>query len=282
MVLSSVAQAKLNLYLHITGKRDDGYHLLDSLVVFTEFGDRITVEASDDLSLTITGEFATGLPTQDNIVMKAAHALREKCGVSTGAKLAIEKLIPVGAGLGGGSSDAAAAMLLLNELWQTGLDKEQLAEIGLPLGADVPMCVHQAPCMVSGIGEVIAPTPELPAFHLLLVNPRQEVLTAEVYRNFQLSERHQPADEMAGYASLMEWLSAQRNDLQQPATTLCPIIQEVLVAIKETQDCTLTRMCGSGATCFGLYESQQNCIEASKRITSAHPDWWVQSTQSIA
>lgn len=281
MVLSSVASAKLNLYLHITGKRADGYHVLDSLVTFTEFGDLVQVQPDDTLTLTIDGPFAKSLSVHDNIAIKAAQALQEACEVSNAAALRIHKRIPVGAGLGGGSGDAATVLLLLNDLWRTGLAVEQLAEIGLALGADVPMCLYQQPCHISGIGEVISPANDVPELFVLLVNPNQEVLTAEVYQRFELSQEHRVADAMDDYPLPLDWLRAQRNDLQVPAMALCPVINDILVAIHRTSGCLLARMCGSGATCFGLYGTQSACEAAGRAVASVYPDWWVQSTRTV-
>ncbi len=177
-----LAPAKINLYLHITGKHADGYHLLDSLMVFTDIADAITAEKADAITLRVSGEFADNSgDISDNIVIKAARALADSAGVKAGASISLQKNIPVGAGLGGGSSDAAATLRLLNTLWGINYSDEKLAQIGLTLGADVPFCLYGRPAFVSGIGEVIGAAPDLPQFWILLANPRKVLSTKDVF-----------------------------------------------------------------------------------------------------
>lgn len=273
--LSEFAPAKVNLHLHVVGRRDDGYHLLDSLVVFAGVGDRLTVSPADGLSLSVTGPFAEGLAGEaDNLVLRAAHALAEQAGVPAVGKLVLEKNLPVASGIGGGSADAAAALRLLCRFW--GLKPNASGGVASGLGADVPVCLTGRPALMSGIGDVLAPAPPLPDVGMVLVNPGVAVSTPAVFRG-----RTGP---FSGFAALGKdgWREAgdfvaalgnTRNDLEAPARQLAPAIGEVLASVAAAPGCMLVRMSGSGATCFGLFSSPAAARAAAGTIRRG--GWWV-------
>ena len=270
--LEDGAPAKVNLTLHVTGRRADGYHLLDSLVVFAGVGDRLRLRPAEGLSLALEGPFANGVPAGcDNLVLRAARAL----GPGVGAALVLDKRLPPASGLGGGSGDAAAAMRLLAR--HRGLPApEPMA--GLELGADVPVCLAGRPARMSGIGERLGPCPALPPAWLVLVNPGVETPTGAVFA--ALERRDGPPmpevlPDWADTAALAAWLAGMRNDLEPPARALFPVIGSVLEALKGQAGCLLARMSGSGATCFGLFGSAAAAAEAARRLGAAQPGWWV-------
>lgn len=268
-MLTEVARAKVNLCLHVTGRRGDGMHLLDSIVVFPELGDAITAAPSENLSLEIDGPFGRALGGE-NLILQAARLM----GVT--AKLRLTKNLPIASGIGGGSADAAASLRLLSKL--TGTAIPPILEL-VSLGADVPVCVSQKPTRMEGVGDVLSPLPALPAFWILLVNAGQAVNTAEVFANLQSRENPglniPPA--FSSFQDLVIFLSNQRNDMQQAAVSTCPEIGEVLSAITGTQECAFVRMSGSGGTCFGLYGTQAAADAAAMHIRSTHPNWWAKS-----
>jgi 4-diphosphocytidyl-2-C-methyl-D-erythritol kinase len=269
------ARAKLNLYLHVTGRRDDGLHLLDSLVVFTAAGDLVHAAPADDLSLSLTGPLAMALHGEpDNLVLRAARALATELGRSAQAHLTLDKRLPVASGLGGGSADAAATLRALCRLWHQPANPATLARLALALGADVPVCLASRPLRMGGIGERLEPAPELPDCGLVLVNPGVAVATASVFRaragafstEAQLPARWQDAAAMAAD------LRRLRNDLAVPARSLCPAIDAVLSALAAQPGCLLARMSGSGATCFGLFATPQIAAQAAPRLM--RDGWW--------
>lgn len=278
MPLSSVtARAKINLYLHVVGKRADGYHLLDSLIVFADCGDGIAVKAADDLTLSIDGPFAAGLSAAaDNLVLRAARGLRDLCGVDDGAEIHLTKNLPLASGIGGGSADAAATINALIDLWGVNPDRTKLYDLALRLGADVPVCLDGRPSFIGGIGEEIAPAGALPPAHLLLVNPRVPTPTPAVFKarhgGFSGSGRWQRAPGSA--RELGQALASRGNDLTEAAIVVAPVVRDVLAAIAATEDCLLVRLSGSGATCFGLYETATAAEAARKAVLSQRPDWW--------
>lgn len=265
------ARAKINLALHVTGRRADGYHLLDSLVAFAETGDRIIVTDAQDLSLTVTGPMAVGLSAgPDNLVLRAAMAL----GQDRGAAITLEKHLPLASGIGGGSADAAATLQALAELWGCALPEP--AQV-LALGADVPVCLAGCAAQMQGIGEVITPV-TLPAAHVVLVNPGFGLATADVFR--ALTKRCNPALDLPGAAlpdaqALALWLHQTRNDLQPAAAALAPAITPVIAALQGQPGCLMARMSGSGATCFGLFATTLLAEAAATAL--ARPGWWVRA-----
>lgn len=266
------APAKVNLTLHVTGQRADGYHLLDSLVVFVGAGDWLRGAMAEEASFDVTGPRAAGVPTDDsNLVLKAA-ALFEP---PVAAKLVLEKHLPAAAGIGGGSSDAAACLRLLACLNGQGVP---VPEQVLRLGADVPVCLAGDPLRMRGIGEVLDPVPELPALWMVLINPGVDVPTPAVFRGLS-RKTNPPMPDMPAFAdavALMAWLSAQRNDLEPPARAVAPVISDVIAALAAQPGCGLARMSGSGATCFGLFAEAAEAEKAAADLATAHPDWWVQ------
>ena len=271
--VSEAAPAKLNLCLHVTGRRGDGYHLLDSLVVFADVADRVLVAPGKGLSLQVTGPEAADLGSEpDNLVLRAARSL----GV-TDATLVLDKHLPVASGIGGGSADAAATLRALARL--TGRPLPPDAEV-LRLGADVPVCLAGRPARMSGIGEVLAPLPPLPALWVVLVNPRVAVPTPQVFA--ALTRRDNPPlpdlppSALASAEAFASWLARHtRNDLIPPARAAAPILSEVQSELASTPACLLARMSGSGGTHFGLYASAEAARTAARPLAAAHPCWWI-------
>ncbi len=275
MSSSERARAKVNLYLHVTGRRADGYHELDSLAVFPDVGDLLNVAPSDGLALAITGPFAPALHAgDDNLVLRAARALLTAAGTTHGAALTLEKNLPVASGIGGGSADAAAAIRLLDREWRLGLPPPQLAGIALGLGADVPVCLAGSPARMGGIGELIGIAPVLPACGMVLVNPGVPVATADVFRG-RTEAYSEPATLPARWAdagALATDLAQFTNDLEASALRLCPPIGDVLTWLRGRPGCRFARMSGSGATCFGLFDSP--AIAADAAAGAIPPGWW--------
>lgn len=278
--VGETAPAKLNLCLHITGRRADGYHLLDSLVVFADVADRVSAAAGQGLSLRVTGPEGAGLASEpDNLVLRAARLM----GV-TDAVLLLDKHLPVASGIGGGSADAAAALRALARL--TGQSPPTDADV-LRLGADVPVCLAGRPSRMSGIGEVLAPLPPLPSLWVVLANPRVAVPTPQVFAGLSRPENPPLPDlppaalDCAG--TFADWLGSHtRNDLVTPARTVAPVLAEVQAALAATPDCLLARMSGSGGTHFALYASREEARVAARSLTAAHPGWWIASGQVLA
>jgi 4-diphosphocytidyl-2-C-methyl-D-erythritol kinase len=272
-----LARAKVNLYLHITGRRADGYHLLDSLIVFAEGGDAIEARAANKLDLAIDGPFADGLESgPDNLVLRAAGALQALTGSAQGAAIRLTKNLPIASGIGGGSADAAATLHALCDLWEVRPDRDALLQLTAKLGADVPVCLAGKPSFVGGIGEEIAPAAGLPNSWLLLVNPRVATPTPAVFKarrgDFSGAGRWpQPPRDFADFAAR---LAQCRNDLTEAAISVTPQIRDVLAAIEALPDCALARLSGSGATCFGLFADERSARSAEQRLRAGHPHWW--------
>ena len=262
------APAKINLALHVTGRRADGYHLIDSLVVFAALGDRIAAEPARDWSLTVTGPFAQGLEGPKNLCLRAARLTG-----GAPAALTLDKRLPVASGIGGGSADAAATLRALHAL-----DGRALPD-PLPLGADVPVCLHGRPARMQGIGERLSSLPPLPPLHLCLANPGVPVSTPDTFRALTSPDNAPlpPLPEMPDAAAVGRWLATARNDLEPPARALHPAIGTVLAALADTDGCLVARMSGSGATCFGLYATAAEAGSAAAALSGGHPGWWVAS-----
>jgi 4-diphosphocytidyl-2-C-methyl-D-erythritol kinase len=288
-MLTLVAPAKINLFLHIIGKRPDGYHLLESVFAFTEKGDRLSVEpSSDGFVFTVTGPFAQALGggedderncsgDNDNLVVKAAKLFAGAVGKSLDVKLTLEKNLPVASGIGGGSADAAATLKALNEYWQLNWDTARLEALGVQLGADVPACLHIMPIIVEGIGEIITTGVEYTGpRYILLVNPMKGVSTPAVFREFAKHGHFDPKTKTDDWMVLDTGaLQQTQNSLQASAQTLCPDIDDVLRTLEEAKDTVIVRMAGSGATCFALFAEQAARDHAGECIQKAYPDWWV-------
>ncbi len=269
------ARAKVNLCLHVTGRRGDGMHLLDSIVVFPHVGDVLEVSEAEGLTLEINGPFGGGLDAGDsNLVMKAARMLGEQ-----GAALRLTKNLPVASGIGGGSADAAACIRLLSKMWS--VDVPSLESL-TKLGADVSVCMAQVPTRMSGIGEELVALPAMPKFWIVLANAGQGVETGAVFKAMKSRDNDGLSnlpEIFPTVENLFSYLRSQRNDMQTSAVEICPVIADVLGAIKVTQNCALSRMSGSGGTCFGLYASAADAVKATNEIRANHPDWWVVSAE---
>jgi 4-diphosphocytidyl-2-C-methyl-D-erythritol kinase len=285
--LTLAAPAKLNLYLHVTGKRPDGYHLLDSLAAFIDVRDTLTLTPSTVLAFTADGPFANGFGDEDpstNLVVRAARGLAQATGRVADVALHLTKNLPVASGIGGGSADAAACLRGLARLW--GIDPADPVVLGIAagLGADIPVCVQGRAAYMGGIGTEIAPAPDLPPAGLVLVNPGIGLSTPAVYRarqgGFSPAARFDtpPADA----AALAALLAERGNDLTDAAVSLVPEIETVLGAIGADRTCLLARMSGSGATCFGLYADSDTTTAAAALLKRDHPGWWVAPGRLLA
>lgn len=282
-VFAVEAPAKVNLYLHVTARRSDGYHELDTLMVFTALGDRLTVAPSDELSLSVEGPFAGNLlrDSESNLVMKAARSLADAAGIEPVGAMTLTKNLPVSAGLGSGSSDAAAALKALSRHWGLPEGSVDLAKIGLALGSDIPGCLAARSIFVSGTGDRIEPTPALPAADMLLVNPGVQLSTKSVFEarkgGFSPEARFDKAPR--DVRDLADLLETRTNDLTDPAIRLSPVIEEVLAAIESAPGCRLARMSGSGATCFGLFDDAETAIRAQQQVQ--RENWWSGVTRLV-
>jgi len=277
MPTEGFAPAKVNLSLHVTGQRADGYHLLDSLVVFADVGDGLTVSPASELSLRVTGPRAEGVPTgAENLVLRAARLLDP----GRGARLTLDKHLPAAAGIGGGSSDAAAALRVLARLWGLPLP---VAEATAVLGADVPVCLEARPRRMSGIGDQLSDVPPLPPAWLVLVNPGVPVSTPAVFRALARKDGAPMPDvpACADAATFAAFLLGLRNDLELPARALQPQVSEVLAALGAQTGCLLARMSGSGATCFGLFAAEAPARGAAAALAAAAAGWWVQAARML-
>ncbi len=281
------APAKLNLYLHVTGIRKDGYHLLDCFVAFAGLHDELTFRPDDTLSLVLRGPFATALgevELDDNLVLRAARHLARLHHVKAGAAITLTKNLPVAGGIGGGSADAAATFLGLTRLWDLGIEAEALQGLGFELGADVPVCIEGRPAFVTGVGETLMPAQGLPEAGLVLVNPGAALSTASVFEAHGETVSKPAASEAlpGDAAGLARYLKARRNDLTEAAVSLAPEIADVLAAIADTPQCLLSRMSGSGTTCFGLYGDRPAAEAAAKALLSRYPNWWIAATELLS
>ncbi|MDX1484674.1 MAG: 4-(cytidine 5'-diphospho)-2-C-methyl-D-erythritol kinase [Alphaproteobacteria bacterium] len=276
------APAKLNLYLHVTGRRPDGYHLLESLVAFIGLADRLTLEEADAFALELTGPAAAGLGTgPGNLALAAARALARRVADARArpVRIGLDKHIPIAAGLGGGSADAAAVLAGLARLWGAG--DEVLAETALGLGADVPVCLEARPRIMAGIGEVLGPAVTLPDAGVALINPGVRLATPEVFAAFDRLGDGPPARSRPGFdpapadaSALAARLSETGNDLTTAARALAPVVGAVLGALGAAPGCRLARMAGSGPTCFGLFDDGAAAEAARAAIVGAEPGWW--------
>ncbi|MDA0923092.1 MAG: 4-(cytidine 5'-diphospho)-2-C-methyl-D-erythritol kinase [Proteobacteria bacterium] len=272
--MKQFAPAKVNLALHVTGRQADGYHLLDSLVVFAGAGDWLTIAPAERLSLRVSGPRAVGVPDDGrNLIWRAAELL----GPGLGAAITLDKHLPAAGGIGGGSADAAAALRGLAALWGRPLPD---AGAVLSLGADVPVCLFGRPARMAGIGEDITPLPPLPPLWLVLVNAGVAVPTEPVFKALARADNPplpmMPPQGWPSADALAQWLAQTRNDLEGPARTLVPQIGDVIAAIAAQKGCLLARMSGSGGTCFGLFATAQSAREAAAALSTQDPVWWVQ------
>jgi 4-diphosphocytidyl-2-C-methyl-D-erythritol kinase len=273
------APAKLNLYLHVVGRRSDGYHLLDSLVAFADIADEIVAAPADALSLDIAGPFAAALDAdkEQNLVWRAAMLLARHLGRPPGAALTLTKNLPVASGIGGGSSDAAAALRALAALWEARLDASEIAAIAAALGADVPVCLAARTSWLGGIGEQVEDAPALPPLAVVLANPGVALPTAAVFkrRTGPFSQAARFADAPRSATELVALLARTRNDLAASAIALVPTIATVLDALAAANGALLARMSGSGATCFALFAGDHQAAAAAEILRAQYPAWWI-------
>jgi 4-diphosphocytidyl-2-C-methyl-D-erythritol kinase len=269
------APAKINLFLHVGDRRADGFHPLQSLAVFTDMADRLAFESAPVLSLKVQGPFSAGLEGEsDNLVLRAARALGDG-----GASITLTKNLPVASGIGGGSSDAAAALRGLRHLWNA--NTGDLHALAAGLGSDIPVCVDAVTSFMEGRGEILRPAQVMPRIAMLLVNPGVAVPTKDVFAALQTrsgAEMTLPQGRFSDTADLLRFLEVTRNDLESPARALQPVIGEVITAIAGLPGALFARMSGSGATCFGIFPDDDCCARAAKALKEAHPDWWVAPT----
>jgi len=287
MRIQDVAPAKLNLYLHVLGRRADGYHELDSLVAFAACHDLVEIREAGAFRFEIDGPFAEALAAEDperNLAVRAARALAEAVGRPLDVEIVLTKNLPVAGGIGGGSSDAAAVLRLLSMLWDLPQDHPALARVAPGLGADVPVCLHGRTAYFGGIGDRIDPAPVLPETWIVLVNPGISLPTKDVFaaRTGAFGSVGRLERTPRDAQDLAELLRMRGNDLTEPALGLVPVVGEALAALDATPDCLLSRMSGSGATCFGLYRDAEAAMLAAHLIRRVRPGWWVQATALIA
>lgn len=285
--LSDEGRAKVNLTLRVNGRRSDGYHDLESVVAFADCADRLTLTPGPDLELKMSGPLAQACgETSDNLVLKAAHLLAERVPNLKTGSFSLDKVLPVAAGIGGGSADAAAALRLLAQLNGLALDDPRITEVAQLTGADVPVCVRSLACVMTGVGETLQPL-NLPTMPCVMVNPCVPVATRDVFNALGLRNGEllvgatdvllQDAwpDEGGSLEEWVEALAASTNDLEAPATRIEPVIGEVIKALNGTNGAWLARMSGSGATCFAIYENTAEAGRAAEKIRGLHPEWWV-------
>lgn len=284
-VLTALAPAKINLFLHVGAVDADGYHPLSSLVAFADVGDQVSVEPADSLSLGVTGPFGEALgATPDNLILRALRRLGEVSGIGEPKlKVTLDKRLPIAAGLGGGSSDAGAALKLARQTLSLDIDDAALEAVAGVVGADGPMCLRMRTAWAEGRGDVLTDEPRLPTLPAVLFNPGVPSPTGAVYRAYDAG-RMRSADRPEAPrdwsdAAVIDWLSVQRNDLQPPALALTPAIADALAAVAATADVALTRMSGSGATVFGLYLTEAAAQAAARTLAVARPTAWVIATR---
>ncbi len=282
--LTALAPAKINLFLHVGAVDAGGYHPLSSLVAFADIGDRVSVEPADRLSLIVDGPFGGGLgATDDNLILRALLRLGEACGIGEPMlKVTLDKRLPIAAGLGGGSSDAGAALKLARDVLAIDLDNAALEAVAGVVGADGPMCLRMRTAWAEGRGDVLTDEPRLPSLPAVLFNPGVPSPTGAVYRAYDAgpvrsANRPAPPSDWS-LEKVIDWLSVQRNDLEAPAVSLTPAIADALRAVADTPDVALSRMSGSGATVFGLYRTDAAAKAAAAILAEIHPTAWVRPT----
>jgi len=280
------APAKINLFLHVGDRRADGYHPLESLVVFVDAGDRLAFERADALSLTLDGPFGEGLAGEgDNLVLRAARALAARAGVSNGAAIKLTKNLPVASGIGGGSADAAAALRGLARLWKLDIGPDAMMDVAALLGSDVPVCVASRSAFMEGRGEIVTALNGVPSVAMVLVNPGVAVPTPAVFRALNARSglgMARPSSFGADARALADYLRKTKNDLEAPALAIAPVIGDVLTALQAQAGVVFARMSGSGATCFAIAENTTAARRAADALEAAHPAWWVKPATLLA
>jgi 4-diphosphocytidyl-2-C-methyl-D-erythritol kinase len=283
-VLRDTAKAKLNLTLEVLGRRADGYHELKSLVVFAELGDTVELEPQDDLALLVEGPFAAAL-RGDNLILTAAEAARAVYPALKLGSFRLTKTLPVAAGLGGGSADAAAALRLLAKANPGALDEESWLELAEGLGSDVPVCLRNRPALMTGRGETVTPVRRFPPCAVALANPGLPLAAADVYGVLVSSALAAPPEQPAeildfggSFERLIDYAAARRNDLEPAALSLAPVIAEVLAALQSCAGARIVRLSGSGPTCFALFAAEDEANAAAASLRALHPNWWIEAT----
>jgi 4-diphosphocytidyl-2-C-methyl-D-erythritol kinase len=274
------APAKINLFLHVGAKRADGFHAMESLAAFVEVCDRLTFVSAKSLELRTAGPFAAKLPPhEENLVVRAAHALAPECG----ARIVLEKNIPVASGLGGGSADAAATLRGLNLLWELGKSEQELTQIAALLGSDVPVCVLSRPALMEGRGEIVTPVRSVPQVAVVLISPEVMLPTVDVFarvvKRTGLGQMERLPASLKTLSDMSAYLAGARNDLEEPACALVPEIEEVLDALNGEPGCAFVQMSGSGPSCFGLFRWQKHALDVAESMAHAHKNWWVRATR---
>lgn len=284
--ITMTAPAKINLALHVVGRRADGYHLIESLAVFTRDGDTLSARPAETDEIVVAGRYAAQVPIDGaNLVVQARDAMRALYGQAAERPVALrlEKNLPVASGIGGGSSDAATTMRLLQRFWNVGEENGALFDLGLTLGADVPMCLAAMPLLARGIGAEIEPVRQFPSLPIVLANPGVPVATASVYGALATPDNPTMPAFAAGHdaSAVIDWLAATRNDLEAPAASLAPDIGNALAALRD-KGAAMARMSGSGATCFGIFASPEEAGRAATRLAEENPAWFVAATSTGA
>ncbi|MGH1375311.1 MAG: 4-(cytidine 5'-diphospho)-2-C-methyl-D-erythritol kinase [Alphaproteobacteria bacterium] len=284
--LKIFSPAKINLFLHITGKRSDGYHTLDSLVSFADIGDTIEIAPADSFSFQTNGPFARYFNDKelnpyshsDNLVVKAANAASQATSKPLNMSITLTKNLPLAAGLGGGSANAAATLWGLLEFWGMARNADYLLPLMTQLGADVPVCFHSSPSIMRGIGDILEPAPDMPEVPILLINPLISCSTKDIFlrRSGEFSENSTLPTSFSSIFDLTETLKRHSNDLYEPALNVIPDIENVIYALSMQKNCLLTRMSGSGASCFGIFETIEDARKAKTAIQEENSDWWVE------
>ncbi len=286
-IITVFAPAKINLFLHLTGKLSNGYHTLDSLVSFADIGDHISIEPAKSFSFHVTGEFAESFNNDEkascidggNLVIKAARGLSQIVDKALNVKITLTKNLPLASGIGGGSSDAAATIWGLQEFWGLAHDANYMPSLTKKLGADVPVCLYCRPSLMRGIGDEITPAPEMPEIPILLINPLVSCSTADIFlhHNGDFKKDISLPDKFSSANDLVKTLESLDNDLFNPSIKLVPEISNIMNALSTQQKCIFSRMSGSGATCFGLFETMKDAQQSAENIAKDNPDWWIKT-----
>jgi 4-diphosphocytidyl-2-C-methyl-D-erythritol kinase len=283
--LRDTAKAKINLTLEVLGRRPDFYHELKSLVAFAELGDAVELELQDDLDLLVEGPFAGAL-SGDNLILTAAEAAKRAYPALKPGRFHLTKTLPVAAGLGGGSADAACALRLLSRANPGALDVESWREIAEGLGSDVPACLKSRPALITGRGEIVTPVRGFPPCAVVLANPGVQLAAADVYgvltSSDLLAPPEQPAETLdfrGSFERLLDYAAPRGNDLEPAALSLAPVIGEVLAALRRCEGAHLARLSGSGPTCFALFATEDEARRAAGSLKAAHSSWWMAATR---
>lgn len=282
-----IANAKINLYLRVTNKRDDGYHELSSLMMFCDFGDEITISSSSENSLSITGEFSHDLHENEksldknssNILAKTLWALAEYTQETPSFYIDLDKKIPLGAGLGGGSANAAALARILCKYWYIDCEKPQFQKLLFNIGADVPACFYNKPCLIESAGENIEPAPRLFDLNALLIYPMAHSSTGNIFKNLNqnFNAPIKNPNQFENNDAFINFLKETDNDLKEPAIQSTPVIADALTALNKQANLDHANMSGSGSACFGIFKSNEDVLKAQEKIKSLHPTWWTQA-----